>query len=164
MTDRRTGKMRAARAPVIALAALLATACQGSSVEMSWTGADTGAVVLPATARRCGAGPVELVAMSGDTGIGIVIHGATPLEPGRYPLTGPNEAASAPPAAALAARWPDSTDLYAWRSVDGALELAPGGKLSGTFAGRAERWGGGTGEIEITGELAGIRVGPCPAD
>lgn len=164
MTRCRTGPMRARRAPGLPLAALLAAACQGSSVEMSWTGADTGAVVLSATARRCGAGPVELVAMSGDTGIGIVIHGATPLEPGRYPLTGPNEAASAPPAAALAARWPDSTDLYAWRSVEGTLELAPGGKLTGTFAGRAERWGGGTGEIEITGALAGIRVGPCPAD
>ena len=160
----RAGTTRAMRPASVALAALLATACGGSSVAMSWTGADTGAVVLPATARRCGAGPVELVAMSGDTGIGIVIHGATPLEPGRYPLTGPNEAASAPPAAALAARWPDSSDLYAWRSTEGALELTSGGRLSGTFAGRAERWGGGTGQIEITGELSGIRVGPCPAD
>lgn len=148
----------------VAPAAILVAGCQGSSVELSWTGADTGAVILPATATRCGAGPVELVAMSGDTGIGIVIHGAVPLEPGRYPLTGPNEAASSPPAAALAARWPDSTDLYAWRSMDGSLELSSGGKLGGTFAGRAERWGGGTGEIEITGTLAGIRVGPCPAE
>ena len=89
--------------------------------------------------------------------------GATPLATGRYPLTGPNEAASSPPAAALAARWPDSTDLYAFRTADGALELTAADKLRGTFTGRAERWGGGTGEITISGAIVGVRVGPCPS-
>lgn len=144
--------------------ALLAAACEtGPRIEISWTGADTGQAVLPASARRCGAGPVELTAMSGDTGVAFVIHGADPLAAGRYPLTGPNEAASSPPAAAFAARWVDSVDIFAWRTVDGALELSSPARLRGTFSGRAERWGGGTGEITISGEIVGVPVGPCPA-
>jgi hypothetical protein len=156
------GGDRSAVVRVAAIAALL-MACQGPRVEIEWTGADTGAAVLPATATRCGAGPVELTAIAGDTGVGIVIHGATPLATGRYPLTGPNEAASSPPAAALAARWPDSTDLHAFRTAEGALELTATDKLRGTFTGRAERWGGGAGEITISGAIVGVRVGPCPA-
>ena len=156
------GDARKADVRLAAIAALL-MACQGPRVEIEWTGADTGAAVLPATATRCGAGPVELTAIAGDTGVGIVIHGATPLATGRYPLTGPNEAASSPPAAALAARWPDSTDLHAFRTAEGALELSATDKLRGTFTGRAERWGGGTGEITISGSIVGVRVGPCPA-
>ena len=156
------GDARKADVRLAAIAALL-MACQGPRVEIEWTGADTGAAVLPATATRCGAGPVELTAIAGDTGVGIVIHGATPLATGRYPLTGPNEAASSPPAAALAARWPDSTDLHAFRTAEGALELTATDKLRGTFTGRAERWGGGTGEITISGSIVGVRVGPCPA-
>ena len=156
---------RGTRGAVVRIAAVagLLAGCQGPRVEMEWTGADTGAAVLPATATRCGAGPVELTAFSGDTGVGIVIHGATPLATGRYPLTGPNEAASSPPAAALAARWPDSTDLHAFRTAEGALELTATDKLRGTFTGRAERWGGGAGEITISGAIVGVRVGPCPA-
>jgi hypothetical protein len=147
---------------IAAVAGLLA-GCQGPRVEIEWTGADTGAAVLPATATRCGAGPVELTAMAGDTGVGIVIHGATPLAAGRYPLTGPNEAASSPPAAALAFRWPDSTDVYAYRTAEGALELTSPEKLRGTFTGRAEQWGGGTGELTVNGEIIGVRIGPCPS-
>ena len=101
--------------------------------------------------------------MSGDTGVAFVIYGEEPIVAGRYPLAGPNEAASSPPAAALAARWIDSTDLFAWRSAEGALELSSPSKLEGTFTGRAERWGGGTGTIEISGEIVGVPVGPCPA-
>lgn len=159
------GPRRRAAPLVAAVVASLASACRtGPRVELTWTGADTGQAVLPASARRCGAGPVELTAMSGDTGVALVIHGVEPLEAGRYPLAGPNEAASAPPAAALAARWTDSMDLFAWRAVEGALELSSPGKLRGTFTGRAERWGGGeTGEIEIRGEIVGVPVGPCPA-
>ena len=150
---------------VITLAATVtAAACRtGPRLEMAWTGSDTGQVVLPASARRCGAGPVELTAMSGDTGVAFVIHGNDPLEAGRYPLTGPNEAASSPPAAAFAARWTDSMDIFAWRTVEGALELSSPAKLRGTFSGRAERWGGEKGEIEITGRIVGVPVGPCPA-
>lgn len=154
---------RAGRSVAAAGVALL-TACQtGPRIEIAWTGADTGQAVLPASARRCGVGPVELTAMSGDTGIAFVIHGADPLAAGRYPLTGPNEAATSPPAAAFAARWVDSLDIFAWRTVDGALELSSPVKLRGTFSGRAERWGGGTGEISISGEIVGVPVGPCPA-
>ncbi|MGE5926011.1 MAG: hypothetical protein ACM357_01550 [Gemmatimonadota bacterium] len=155
---------RAGRTVAAAGVALLAAACEtGPRIEISWTGADTGQAVLPASARRCGAGPVELTAMSGDTGVAFVIHGADPLAAGRYPLTGPNEAASSPPAAAFAARWVDSVDIFAWRTVDGALELSSPARLRGTFSGRAERWGGGTGEIAISGEIVGVPVGPCPA-
>ncbi|HEU4829530.1 MAG TPA: hypothetical protein VFT04_10060 [Gemmatimonadales bacterium] len=152
------------RAMMVAITLLGLGACRsGPRVEIAWVGADTGAAVLPATARRCGAGPVELTAMSGDTGVAFVIHGNAPLEAGRYPLTGPNEAASSPPAAAFAARWTDSMDLFAWRTAEGALELTATEELRGSFSGRAERWGGGTGEVEISGEIVGVPVGPCPA-
>ena len=153
------------RAAALGLAGMLAAAgCErGPRIEVDWVGADTGRAVLRATATRCGSGPVELTAISGDTGIALVIHGGTPLASGAYPVSGPGEAASAPPAAALAARWLDSIEVHAYRSVEGRLELRVGPQLGGEFSARAERWGGGTGEVRLEGEIHGVPIGPCAA-
>ncbi|HEX6645062.1 MAG TPA: hypothetical protein VF037_10300 [Gemmatimonadales bacterium] len=153
--------MSAARA-VLGCVVAGAVACStGPRVDLAWTGADTGSAVLPALARRCGAGPVELTAMSGDTGIGFVIYGPEPLVSGAFPLTGPNEAASSPPAAALAARWLDSTEIFAYRAAEGRLELTVGRRLDGTFTAKGARWGAGSGEVTFEGAIHGVPVGPC---
>jgi len=135
----------------------------GASVSLEWTGSDTGRAVLPATARRCGAGPVELLAMSGDTGVGLTIHGPVPLASGTFPISHPDQAASAPPAAALAARWLDSVEITGYRGMEGSLELTRTAPIRGSFTARAERWGGGTGEVTITGRVQDVPIGPCDA-
>ena len=133
----------------------------GASVAIEWTGSDTGRAVLPATARRCGAGPVEILAMSGDTGVGLTIHGPVPLQRGSFPILHPDQAASAPPAAALAARWLDSVEIAGYRGLEGNLELTGAAPLTGSFTARAERWGGGSGEVTVTGRIRGVGIGPC---
>ena len=149
------------RSGILLAMAVLAGCETGPRVEVSWTGADTGHAVLPATARRCGAGPVELLATSGDTGIGITVYGAVPLAAGAYAIADPNQAASAPPAAAFAARWVDSMEVMAFRSVDGSLELGAVDPLEASFTVRASRWSGGSGEVTLTGSIHDVAVGPC---
>lgn len=148
--------------PALLLAIAALSGCEtGPRVEVSWTGADTGHAVLPATARRCGAGPVELLATSGDTGIGITLYGEVPLATGTYAIADPNQAASAPPAAALAARWIDSIEVMGFRSLDGSLELGAVDPLEASFTVRASRWSGGSGEVTLTGSIHDVGVGPC---
>jgi hypothetical protein len=99
--------------------------------------------------------------MSGDTGVGIVIHTPDSLPSGAYRLAGPDDAAISPPAATLAARWLDSTEVFAFRSTEGRLELEAGERLHGTFTARGRRWGAAAGEMDFAGGIHGVPIGPC---
>lgn len=142
---------------------LAAAACRPSvgTVEMSWTGSDTGEVVLAAQARRCADGPVELIATSGDTGIAIALFGARPLAAGSYPVS-VGAADSVPPAATVGARWLDSAAVAGYRGLSGAVTLSEANpELTGRFtveAGPRQ----GSGLVQITGTIRSVPVEGCP--
>ena len=155
----------ALRPGLLAGALIGAAACGagGPSVEIAWTGADTGAAELPATATRCGTGPIALVAMSGDTGIAIALYAAAEPAAGRYPVS-TGAAGGAPPAAGVGARWLDSTNVAAWRAGRGTVTLSDAGaRLAGSFTVQAKRLDTPD-SVTLTGSFRDVPVGPCRAD
>jgi len=155
----------AVRPRLLAGALIAATGCgpRGPSVEMAWTGADTGAATLAATATRCGAGPVALVAISGDTGIAISLYVAGEVVAGAYPVS-LSAAGAALPAAAVGARWLDSTSVAAYRARGGTVTVTEAGAtLGGRFSVEATQLEG-PGPVTLTGSFRNIPIAPCPAD
>ena len=109
---------------VWALAAGLAVACTDSPdgrIVLRWTGGDTGAVTLPARARRCGQGPLELMGTAGDTGFGILVDPVAGGIAGSYPVA---EGKRAGRGAQVAARWTDSMRVAGYRGTSGTAILA----------------------------------------
>ena len=98
-----------------ALIAAIACGRGGPSMDISWTGADTGSVSLAASATPCGAGPGAHRAVSGDTGVAIALYPADGPAPGTYPVSAGAEAV-APPAASLGPRWGASSKMAAYRA------------------------------------------------
>ena len=146
-----------------ALSLVAAAACRApaGTVEMSWTGSDTGEVVLAARAGRCADGPVELIATSGDTGIAIALFGARPLAAGSYPVS-VGAADSVPPAATVGARWLDSAAVAGYRGLSGAVSLSEANpELTGRFTVEA-RPRQGSGLVQIIGAIRSVPVDECP--
>lgn len=92
----------------------------GGAVTLTWTGGDTGAATLRATARRCGAGPLQLFATAGDTGVGIVLDPAGGELAGNYPVVLVPVAGRG---ARVAARWTDSLRVSGYRGASGSAVL-----------------------------------------
>lgn len=144
-------------------AAAAACAPGGPSIDIAWTGADTGAASLAATATRCGAGPVSLMAISGDTGIAIVLYPAGAIAAGSYAVS-TRAVTAATPAAAVGARWLDSSNVAAYRARSGTVTLRDAGpELGGDLSIEATRLDRPD-AITLTGSFRAVPVGPCPPD
>lgn len=142
----------------------LLAACAGEpTLQVEWTGADTGRADLAVSASRCGGGPVEMLAVSGDTGIGIVIHGPVPLAIQDYPVAYPSGTDGTEPGASVAARWLDSAAVVGYRGREGTVTLEENGVLSGRFSVEAVEFRASR-SVTLTGEFSGITVGPCTTD
>jgi len=155
----------ALRPGLLAGALIAAAACGGggATVEIAWTGADTGAAELPASASRCGAGPIALLAISGDTGLAIALYATGEPAAGSYPVS-TGAATAAPPAAGVGARWLDSTNVAAWRAGRGTVTLTSAGpRLAGSFSVEAKRLDTPD-SVTLTGSFRGVPVGPCRPD
>jgi hypothetical protein len=145
--------------------ALMLAACgpRGSTIDLAWTGADTGRATLAATALRCGAGPVQLLGMSGDTGIAIALYSSGDPRAGAYRVSR-SAATAARPAASVGARWLDSAVVLAYRGTGGEITLAANGAtLTGAFSVQAQRMEPNE-EVTLTGSFRGVPIGPCAAD
>jgi hypothetical protein len=155
----------ALRPGLLAGTLIAVAACGGGepSIDIAWTGADTGDAALAATATRCGAGPIALMAVSGDTGVAIALHAAGDPASGSYPVSA-DAANAARPAAAVGARWLDSSNVAAYRARAGTVTVTvAGAELGGTFTVEATRLDRPD-SITLTGSFRGIPVGPCPPD
>ena len=146
-------------AVVVTLVLTAACEARGPVLEMEWTGADTGRATLAATARQCEGGPLELIAVSGDTGVAIGLFGEEVLRPGTYEI---HEAGTAPGrGATLGVRWLDSAAVKAYRASAGSVTLsAREPVLVGEFSAEARK-AGEPAPVRITGRFRGITVGPC---
>ena len=144
-----------------ASALALATACgpRGPVLELEWTGTDTGRATLVATARLCEGNPLELIAVSGDTGVAIGLFGEGAGQAGDYRIR--EAPVVARHGATLGARWLDSAAVKAYRASRGSVTLSSGiPTLSGSFSAEA-RQPGVLGPVTITGSFRGVTVTGC---
>ena len=138
----------------------------GGTLEVQWTGADTGKLVAPAVAEWCDSlDLLEVRAMHGDTGIALVLYPAESIVPGDYPVVLPERGDSARPSAAVALRWFAETAIRGFRGDSGAVTVAalePGAR-GGSFAARLRSATEGS-RLTATGTFRGLTVRAAPAD
>lgn len=130
-------------------------------LAVQWRGKHRGDVVMPARVNWC---PVNrtgvLEAISGDTGVAVVIYEENVLTRGPHPAVMPGISAILPrPGASVVMRWPkDSTVLLAFSSQSGLIDLRPAPKsMSGTLAVRLRAASGGD-TLTLTGSFTDVPV------
>ena len=133
----------------------------GGHLDVRWIGADTGSFGQPAVARWCDSlETLTMMAMQGDTGVGVAVRTARPLgqhfsvgvPPDRWPTD------SAPPATAtVALRWLGKTRVEGYRAFRGELILArSAGPLDGRFRVSLRSVYDSTKVLEMAGRFSGV--------
>lgn len=106
-------------------------------LSIRWLGPDTAALSAPAVAEWCASlHLLEVRAIAGDTGAGIVLYPSDSIGPGVYPVRRPEGADSAQrPSAAVALRWFSKTTIMGYQADTGrvTVERTPDGRLAGRF-------------------------------
>jgi hypothetical protein len=129
-------------------------------LDVSWQGSSTGSLSGTATARWCNLDRVlEIQTVRGDTGLALALYPAKEVAPGAYPVVPPERAESAPPAAAIAARWPTKTLIQGFQGDSGqvTLQRSSKGRWSGRLQARA-RSAVDTQRIVLSGSFQDLRV------
>jgi hypothetical protein len=132
-------------------------------LDVRWSGSDSAGFHAPATAEWCDSfNLLEILAMSGDTGVGIAIYPREGIASGSYPVRPPADADSVPPSSAIGLRWFSETAVRGFQSDSGSLTLSRGndGRLSGRFDAAAHAVNG-KGSIRLTGTFDGLRERPA---
>ncbi|HEU5170625.1 MAG TPA: hypothetical protein VFU46_08800 [Gemmatimonadales bacterium] len=155
---------RTARGVVLLLGLVGCGPASGSGphgrIEVSWRGADSGAMSAPATALWCpGERFVEITGTRGDTGIGIALHPTDSVVPGVYPVARPDSTPPPPPWSAVGLRLLARTSVAGYQGDSGTVtvEPAPAGRLAARFAVVAQAVGV-TGRVTVRGRLDGVPV------
>ena len=133
------------------------------SLEVKWTGSDTGKLSAPAVAEWCDSlRMMELRAIHGDTGIALVLYPADSVAPGRYPVTAPERADSSRPSAAVAMRWFAETSIRGFRGDSGTvtLDTIGPGRFAGRFSAQVRSATEGS-KLMVTGSFKGLSVTPA---
>jgi hypothetical protein len=107
-------------------------------LSIRWTGPDTASFASPAVAEWCASlHLLEIRAVAGDTGAGIVLYPADSVGPGVYLVRRPDVAdTTRPPSAAVALRWFSKTTIMGYQADSGrvTVERTPDSRLAGRFA------------------------------
>jgi hypothetical protein len=137
----------------------------GGRLSIRWTGPDTVELSSPAVAEWCASlHLLEIRALVGDTGTGIVLYPADTIGPGVYPIRRPDVAdTTRPPAAAVALRWFSKTTIMGYQGDSGrvTVERTPDGTLAGRFAVHARPLVTGA-RLSATGTFEALRVATAP--
>ena len=135
------------------------------SLEVEWTGADTGKLSAPAIAEWCDSlGVLELRAIHGDTGFALALYPADsggPAGPGRYRVRPPARG-TARPWSALALRWFAETSIRGFKGDSGAVTVESA--ATGTTAGRFDaslRSATDASKLTVKGSFKGLTVTPA---
>lgn len=138
------------------------------SLEVEWTGADTGKLSAPAIAEWCDSlGVLELRAIHGDTGFALALYPADSARaagtagPGRYRVRPPGQG-TARPWSALALRWFAETSIRGFKGDSGAVVMESAG--AGTTAGRFDaglRSATDASKLSVKGSFKGLTVTPA---
>jgi hypothetical protein len=127
-------------------------------VEVEWTGADTGRLRVPATARWCGNDSVvEITGAAGDSGVALaLLVRDTSVGPGVFDVAMPL-AVLTRPAARVAVRWPGETMTEGYYGVAGTVTVDSGGGMSGSVQAMLRSVVSGR-EITMTGRFRELEV------
>ena len=138
------------------------------SLEVEWTGADTGKLSAPAIAEWCDSlGVLELRAIHGDTGFALALFPADSARaagtagPGRYRVRPPAKG-TARPWSALALRWFAETSIRGFKGDSGAVTVESAG--AGATAGRFDAWlrsATDASKLTVKGSFKGLTVTPA---
>jgi len=134
----------------------------GPRLEVQWSGSESAHFQAPASAEWCDSlNLLEILAMSGDTGVGIAIYPREAIASGSFPVRPPSEADSVPPSSAIGLRWFSQTSVRGFQSDSGnlLLTLSRDGSLAGRFTAGAHQVNG-KGAIRLTGSFDGLRQRP----
>jgi hypothetical protein len=140
----------------------LAACDRSSQLTVSWTGADTGAAELPLSGTSCVPDQLSLTAMSGDTGVLILLR--PPAErrgAGQLPVLSPADFQQTRPAATITARWLDSTTVSGYRSARGTVNLLSAAPPEGSFSAVLQRQGD-LQAVTLEGEFRVAALTTCP--
>jgi hypothetical protein len=135
----------------------------GPRLEVRWTGGEAATFRAPATADWCDSlNLLEILAMSGDTGIAIAIYPREGIATGSYPVRPAATADSLPPSSAIGLRWFTQTSVRGFQGDSGVLSLTreADGTLSGRFKAAAHPVTG-KGPLTLTGSFDGLRERPA---
>ena len=106
-------------------------------LDVTWRGSARGRFVAPLEATHCAeTGQVELLAIRGDTGIGVALFldDSTAVQPVVYPVMSGSMMQETRPGSSVAARWFAVTSIAAFEGVTGKVTLSSGGSaLDGTI-------------------------------
>jgi hypothetical protein len=126
-----------------ALILLIATACSRAprvhpgDLDVSWRGSARGRFVAPLEATHCASsGQVELLAVRGDTGVGVALflEDSTAVQPVVYPVMSGSLLQETRPGSSIAVRWFAVTSISAFEGITGKVTLSSAGNaLSGTL-------------------------------
>ena len=147
---------------------LLAAACRrgpsgagDGQVLAEWRGTHRGRFVAPMSATHCPeSGIVELIAVRGDTGVGLVLYPADSarIASGEYQVFPPGTAVPPRPAAGAALRWFTGIDLSPFDGTSGSVQVTVADSLlSGSLAVRMEQ-PSGTDTLALTGRFTALVV------
>ena len=124
------------------LAILVLAACNRApqarpgDLDVVWRGAEPGRFIAPFVATHCpGSGQVELLAIRGDTGVGVALflRDSAIVEPVDYPVFPGGQMDEPRPGAGFGARWFSGTSITAFEGVTGKVNISLTGMvLSGT--------------------------------
>lgn len=134
----------------------------GARLEVEWTGADTGKLAAAATAEWCGNPPMlEITALQGDSGIGILLYPTDTVRADSYPVLPPERADSSRPSGAVALRWFGEAAVKGFRSDSGSVVVtrSADGRLSGRFSAGLQS-ATDTSRLHATGTFRGLIVVP----
>lgn len=151
------------RASALVAGVLLSlSACeQGASLTASWSGADTGEAVLSLSATSCATDELMLTAMSGDTGVLLLLKPPAGAASGQLPVLSPMDFQQTRPAAAITARWLDSTTVSGYRGARGTVHLSSSSPPAGRFSAVLQRQGD-LQEVTLEGEFRAPALTACP--
>ena len=106
-------------------------------LEVTWRGVERGRFLAPLEATHCAeSGQVELLAIRGDTGVGIALflHDSAAVQPGEYPVVPGSQYDEPRPGATVAARWFATTTITGFEGMSGKVVLsATGPALTGSI-------------------------------
>jgi hypothetical protein len=138
---------------------------RGPRLNAAWTGSDTGRISAPAAASWCPvAGRLEVKAVKGDMGFGLVLYPVSDLVAGTYPAFDPGADSVRRPGAAGAARWFTNHDVVGYQSDSGSVELTRKDERLQLRFGFRLRSLNGEDTVVAEGRAASLEPGPCLAD
>jgi hypothetical protein len=104
-------------------------------MEVEWVGADTTQTQLPARALWCREGHwLEVTALLGDTGVGVVVYPEDSMRAGEYAVHDPTDSLAS--GAAVALRWFGENAVYAFQGRSGSVTVTD--ESDGTVRGQFE--------------------------